>query len=43
VEDERTKNLVTVPQVVQGVLLQQAIQVVVALLLFTVLHAPCLT
>lgn len=36
-EDEKRKNLVTVPQVVRGVLFQQAIQVVVALLLFTVL------
>lgn len=36
VEDEKRKNLVTVPQVVRGVLLQQAIQVVVALLLFTI-------
>jgi len=36
VEDEKRKNLVTVPQVLLGVLLQQVIQVVVALLLFTV-------
>ena len=38
--EEEKKNLVTVPQVVRGVLLQQVIQVAVALFLFTVL---CLT
>jgi sphinganine C4-monooxygenase len=35
VEDEKKKNLVTVPQVVRGVLLQQAVQVAVAFLLYT--------
>lgn len=34
--EEEEKNLVTVPQVVKGVLLQQVVQVAVALLLFTV-------
>jgi len=34
VQEEEQRNLVTLPQVVKGVLLQQAIQALVALLLF---------
>jgi sphinganine C4-monooxygenase len=37
--EEEKKNLVTVPQVVKGVLLQQVIQVAVALFLFAVLRS----
>jgi sphinganine C4-monooxygenase len=36
VQEEEQRNLVTLPQVVKGVLLQQAIQALVALILFVV-------
>jgi hypothetical protein len=36
VQEEEQRNLVTLPQVVKGVLLQQAVQAVVAFLLFAV-------
>jgi sphinganine C4-monooxygenase len=36
VQEEEQRNLVTLPQVVKGVLLQQAVQSVVAFLLFAV-------